>query len=264
MCQRLAGALPAIADRIGRAPRLLLCLGFDGTLAPINDRPDEVQLSHKVRELLRALAESGRLTVAIFSGRERGELARLVDIPGVIYVGNHGLEISGPGLLFVEPTAAQFGEQIRQICGDFESRLAGIPGALVENKGLTVSLHYRTVPPDLHETFRKMVHGALANASHPFLLREGRMVYEVRPRAYWNKGHAVNWLGEHLGDEPLLPVYIGDDNTDEDAFSAIPDGITVKVGDPGGTAAQYCVDGPKDVHEFLRWVLLQSVQPQPC
>src|SRR5262245_38821745 len=108
MCQRLSGALPAIADRLAGARRILMGLGFDGTLAPIAERPDDVQLAQKVRDLLHALSRSERVTVAIFSGRQRDELVRLVDLPDLIYVGNHGLEISGPGLLFVEPTAAQF------------------------------------------------------------------------------------------------------------------------------------------------------------
>jgi len=69
--QRLANALPEIAERLARAPRVLLCLGFDGTLAPIADRPDDVQLAHKVRQLLSELVRSERATVAIFSGRER-------------------------------------------------------------------------------------------------------------------------------------------------------------------------------------------------
>jgi trehalose 6-phosphate phosphatase len=260
--QRLANALPEIAERLARAPRVLLCVGFDGTLAPIADRPDDVQLAHKVRQLLTELVRSERATVAIFSGREREALAALVDVPGAIYVGNHGLEISGPGLMFLEPTAAQFAEPLKQIAAAFESRLNGIPGALVENKGLTIALHFRTVPLELHEQFRKIVHSALADASHPFLLREGRMVYEIRPRAYWNKGHAAAWLREQLGDPGALTVYIGDDNTDEDAFTAIGDGVTIKVGDPAGTAALYEVDGPKDVYEFLHWTLEQLVQPQ--
>ena len=87
---------------------------------------------------------------------------------------------------------------MKQIHADFENRLQGIPGAIVEDKGLTLSVHYRTVPEDRRDEVRRIVHSALANASHPFLLREGRMVYEIRPRAYWNKGHAVTWLREHV------------------------------------------------------------------
>ena len=90
------------------------------------------------------------------------------------------------------------------------------------------------------------------------------MVYEIRPRAYWNKGHAVTWLREHvaqLAETTPLTIYIGDDNTDEDAFAVIADGISVKVGEPTGTAAMYHVDGPKDVIEFLTWALERLRQP---
>src|SRR5262245_29996288 len=262
MSQRLLSALPELAPRIGRAERVLLCLGFDGTLAPIAERPEDAQLTCRMHDVLSALVHSDQVTVAVFSGRDRQDLIERIDVPGVIAVSNHGLEITGPGILFLEPTAPQFTEQLRQIAADFTTRLADIPGAVVENKGLTVSLHYRTVPVELHEQFRRVVHGALANASHPFLLREGRMVYEILPRVYWNKGHAVLWLCGQLREKEVLVIYIGDDATDEEAFTAIADAVTIKVGDPSGTAARYAVDGSKDVYEFLSWTLEQLVQPQ--
>jgi trehalose 6-phosphate phosphatase len=255
MSQRLDGVFSELAPRIERATAILLCVGFDGALAPIDERPDEVRLAHRVRESLRALAQLDRVNLAVFSGRERDDLAHLVDLPRVILVGNHGLQIAGPGLLFVEPTAAQFGDQIQQLSSDLAERLREIPGVIVENKGLTVTVHIRTTPQPLHEQVRKIVHSALANASHPFLLREGRMTYDIRPRAYWNKGHAVVWLRDQIDGEGLLTIYIGSDNTDEDAFTAIGDAITIKVGDPTTTAAKYYVDGPKAVHEFLHWLV---------
>lgn len=254
MAQRLQGALPEIAERIRTARRVLVCLGFDGTIVPIHDTPGEVQLSAAAREELRGVAAHGRATVAVFSGRERKELAHLIGVPDVIAVGNHGLEIVGPHVLFLEPTAAQFCDQIQDMRAELEQRLKTVPGAIVENKWLSVAVHYRTVPPDQQEKLRQIVHGALANAAHPFLLREGSMVYEVRPRAYWNKGHALVWLRDRIDESDVLTIYAGDDPSDEDAFTALPDVVSIKVGDAATTAARYAVDEPADVHEFLRWL----------
>lgn len=254
MAQRLHYGLDDIASRARRAQRLLIGLGFDGTIVPIDDRPDDIRLPSKVRDLLRAIAADERATLAILSGRESSELARLIDLPGVTYVGNHGLEIVGPHVFFLEPAAAQFREQVQGIREEFETRFLQIPGAIVENKQFSVALHHRTVPSDRQEEFRKAVHSTLADASYPFLLREGRMVYEVRPRSYWNKGHALAWLREQLDETEVLTIYAGDDVSDEESFTAISDAVTIKVGDAAATAAQYFVDGPKDVLTFLQWL----------
>lgn len=254
MAQRLQAALSDIADRIRDAQRILVCLGFDGTIVPIHPTPSEVQVSAAVREELRGLTADDRTTVAVFSGRQRQELAGLIGVPEVIYVGNHGLEIVGPHVLFLEPTAAQFCEHIQDIRTELEQRLKNIPGAIIENKWLSVAVHFRTVPPEHHEKLRQIVHSAMANAAHPFLLRDGSMVYEVRPRAYWNKGHALVWLRDRLDESDVLTIYAGDDPSDEDAFSALPEIVSIKVGEAANTAARYAVDGPADIHEFLRWL----------
>jgi trehalose 6-phosphate phosphatase len=254
MAQPLQGARPDIADRIHEAQRILLCLGFDGTIVPIHPTPGDVQVSAAVREELHGLAADERTTVAIFSGRQRQELASLVGVPEIIYVGNHGLEIVGPHVLFLEPTAAQFCEPIQDVRTELEQRLKDIPGAIIENKWLSVAVHYRTVPPEHLDKLRQIVHGAMAHATHPFLLREGSMVYEVRPRAYWNKGHALVWLHDRLDEPHVLTIYAGDDPSDEDAFTALPELVSIKVGDAANTAARYVVDGPADIHDFLRWM----------
>lgn len=264
MPQRLQGALPDIAERIRTARRILVGLGFDGTIVPIHDTPGEVQIAATVREELRTLAADDRTTVAVFSGRERQDLATLVGVPEIIYVGNHGLEIVGPHVLFLEPAAAQFCEHIQEIRTELEQRLKNIPGAIIENKWLSVAVHFRTVPPEHLESLRQIVHSALANAAHPFLLREGSMVYEVRPRAYWNKGHALVWLRDRLDESDVLTIYAGDDPSDEDAFTALPELVSIKVGEGEGTAAQYVVGGPADVHEFLRWLREQIRSARPA
>lgn len=255
MSQPLFDALSEVADRIRPAPRCLLCLDFDGTLAPFVPDPSDAFLTPAVDRILRALAGHDTMVLAIVSGRDRADLQGRVNIPGVIYAGNHGLDISGPGYVYVEPTAASHSEELRGLSQALTSRLQSFPGVLVEYKGLTISVHYRQARESDGDEIRRVVHGTLAGASHPFVLSAGDKVHEIRPRVYWNKGSAVTWIRGQLGSPDAMPIYVGDDTTDEDAFAAIrDDGIGIKVGTGAETAARYTVQDAAEVRRFLEWL----------
>jgi trehalose-phosphatase len=254
MCRRLFEALPEIGERLAQAPHLLLCLDFDGTLTAIAKDPERVFLSPRMKLIVQALGNCVNTSVAVISGRDRADLQARVDIPGLIYAGNHGLEISGPGFIFVEPSAVSHRSALQELATGLTRRIQGIPGAVVEDKGLTVSVHYRQVAPAAWEEVRQVTHSVLANASHPFLLIPGDKVFEIRPRVYWNKGTAVGWIKEQVRQPEALVMYIGDDVTDEDAFTVLAGDITVKVGSSVETAAHYQLDGPGDVQRFLEWL----------
>src|SRR5438128_1043660 len=143
MSQPLFDALSEVAARIRNAPRCLLCLDFDGTLAHFVGDPATARLSPPVDRALRALAAHDTLALAIVSGRDRTDLHHRVNIPGIIYAGNHGLDISGPGYMFIEPTAASRTEELRGLAQTLTTKLQGIEGVIVEYKGLTISVHYR-------------------------------------------------------------------------------------------------------------------------
>lgn len=254
MSRPLFEAITEVGERIERARELLLCLDFDGTLTPLQDEPAKVFLTPAMLKAVRDLTELSGLYLAIISGRERSDLQGRVRIPGLFYAGNHGLEISGEGVLFIEPTAAGCSELINKLADDLNGKLQGIAGALVENKGLTISIHYRMVPESDTEQVRRLVHAALAGTDHPFQLASGNKVYDIRPRVYWNKGSAVGWIKEQLGKPDMLCGYLGDDVTDEDAFVALSEGVTIRVGDPGETAAQYFLENQTEVRKFLEWL----------
>jgi trehalose 6-phosphate phosphatase len=255
MSPPLFDALSEVAERIHQAPRCLLCLDFDGTLAPFVPDPGDAFLSPAMDRLLRDLAGHDTLALAIVSGRDRADLQGRVKIPGVIYAGNHGLDISGPGFVYVEPTAASHSEELRGLSQALTSRLQSFGGVLVEYKGLTISVHYRQARESEGEEIRRVVHETLAGASHPFVLGAGDKVHEIRPRVYWNKGTAVSWIRTQLGAPDTLPIYVGDDTTDEDAFTAIrDDGIGIKVGAGAETAARYTVKDATEVLTFLQWL----------
>ncbi len=255
----LSDALPEIATRVADSSSILVGLDFDGTLAPLRPRPEDVALDEPARALLARLAGFERVTVMIVSGRSLVDLTTRVDLPGLIYAGNHGLEITGRGLGFVERTAAAMVPGLECVTDDLRTRLANLPGALVEAKGLTTSIHYRKVPPDQRDDLARIVHEAVHTDSTEFVLTTGHAVWEIRPRVSWHKGHAVEWTTRQLGDvAKQLVFYMGDDRTDEDAFRVLPLAITVKVGSPATpTEARYSLPDPEAVHAFLEWLAQQ-------
>ena len=253
----LFDALDEVAARVRGAPHVLLGCDFDGALAPVFDHPAAANLSNEVRAPLADLAGSGRVTVLVVSGRPAADLRARADVPGLVVAGNHGLELAGPGWEHVDPAVAESGPAISQLGNTLHRALESVPGASVEDKGLSIAVHYRHAAPEHHEAVRAAVHGVLSHASHPFVLTAGRMCFDVRPRVYWNKGEAVKWLLSRIGHPDALVVFVGGDPTDEDAFTALPAGITVRVGCGPETAAKYHVDGPDGVRKFLEWLRKQ-------
>lgn len=254
MTRSLLGDLTEVSRRIDQASRIAVCIDFDGTLAPLVDHPAHARLAPRMEQALWELAGSSKVILTIISGRERGDLQARIGIPNIYYAGNHGLEISGDGVLFIEPAAAERCASLRDLAATLAERLRPIEGILVEDKGLTVTIHYRLVAEPLLEEVRRVVHATLAASSHPFLLGNAEKAYEIRPRVYWNKGTAVRWLLQLLKCEDALVIYLGDDVSDEEAFAALADGITVRIGVPAETAAHHHLEDPSHVEEFLIWL----------
>jgi trehalose-phosphatase len=254
MSAPLSDALEAVAGRVRAAPHVLLCCDFDGALAPVYDNPAAATLSNEVRSPLADLAGGGNVTVVVVSGRSASDLRARADMPGLIVAGNHGLELAGPGWEYVDPAVAQSAPTVHQLGESLARALEGYPGVHVEEKGLSVAVHYRHAAPEQHDAIHSAVHGVLANSSHPFVLTAGRMCFDVRPRVFWNKGEMVKWVLARVERPAALVVFVGGDPTDEDAFAALPDGVTVRVGSGPETAAKYHVDGPDGVRKFLEWL----------
>jgi len=254
MCQPLFDGIREVEERIEQAPHVLLCLDYDGTLTHYAATPLAAHLSPQMERVLLALAEHEDVSLAIISGRDRADLQGRVGIPGLIYAGNHGMDISGPGYLFVEHTAAMNAGAMQELADRLNEKLAAIPGALVENKGLTISVHFRLVAHDAVDDVRRVVEQCVANAANPFVVTKGHLVFDIRPKVRWNKGSAVGWIKKKHAHVDALAIYIGDDVTDEDAFTAMTDGITVRVGTNPETAARYQLAGPAEVRKFLEWL----------
>jgi trehalose 6-phosphate phosphatase len=235
---------------------ILILSDFDGTLAPLASRPEEAHLPEGVRETLLALAEHPRCVVGILSGRGLEDVRVKVGLDPLVYSGNHGLEIRGPEVEFVEPAALAAVPVLREMVGRLRDELVDVPGSLVEDKHLSVSVHTRLVPELLRKRVHDAVEAAVATSRGLYRIFPGHAVYEIRPQGPWNKGTAAIWIKERLAPEADLVVMMGDDRTDEDAFAALPDSVTVKVGLADGrpTLARYHVESPAEVAALLRWM----------
>ena len=259
MPERIAPQLDRLAGKIRSALKLLLFTDFDGTLVAIKDRPSECFLDPAVGQTLSALARQDRVSVGIVSGRELADLRARVGVDGIAYAGNHGLEIEGPGFAFREPNAVSLIKELQELVKNLSPITAGFPGAWVQDKGLSASVHYRQVNIADVPRLLDMLHSAAKPSldAQKVVLRFGKMVLEIRPAVDWHKGKAVGWLAQKMSpicSEPLL-IYLGDDDTDEDVFAAWPGEITVCVGEDINSAANYSVNDPNEVHAFLRWLL---------
>jgi trehalose 6-phosphate synthase len=244
----------AVLDR----DRLAVLLDFDGTLAPLVDRPDDAQLEPAMRARLARLAGHPRCVVAVISGRALDDVQRRVGLDGVFYAGNHGLALAGPGWSLVLDRAPQAWGALAQSCQRISHRLRDVEGVIVENKGLSATVHYRLVPRAQHALVTAVVFEELGRLAPGTLeVRQATLALELRPAIDWNKGSAARWLldralGRHWHEEAAV-LYAGDDATDEDAFSALSEeGVTIRVGsDHEDTVARYVLRGVPEVGRLL-------------
>jgi trehalose 6-phosphate phosphatase len=255
-----ANAMDRIAvlrDARAEAGMLLVGLDFDGTLAPIVPVPDDAQMPETTRAVLAALARRGDTPVAIVSGRSLADLRARVPVADIYFAGNHGLEIEGPDVQRVHPDAAAARPLLERMAAELRRDLPALPGVIVEDKGLTLSVHYRMVHDEADgELIREQVRRH-AQRQSGVTLTEGKKVVEIRPAVDWDKGRAFEFLRSSLealhGRAPAL--FIGDDRTDEDVFRVLGQtDCSVIVGDPPqhASSAQAMLPSTDVVAEFLR------------
>jgi len=244
-----------VEARVAAASSLVFYLDFDGTLAPIDVEPELARMAPETRTVLEELSRQEGILVCVVSGRSLADIKSRVGLTGLVYSGNHGLEIEGESLRFVHPEAG---------CGraaieDLNRRVAAlpllIPGVQLEPKGLSTTIRFRRADPTGRDQIKTIVR-SLVPVEHPDLMvTEGLMNYEIRPRLDWNKGSAVRWIHERIKDRAALVFVIGDDRTDEDAFPSLADAITIRVGPGDSTSARYYLPAQSDLGTLLGWLL---------
>lgn len=229
-----------IADRCAEAlqhhPAGLLT-DIDGTISLIAQTPDSATVSDAARSALERLSARLDVTGAI-TGRAAENAERMVGLPGLVYIGNHGMESRSAGDTVVHPDALEsvrhVARAIREVQAEAE-RESLIDGILYEDKGVTSSVHYRLAPDPVSARIA-LLHIATDIADrHELKVVEGRMVIELRPRVAINKGTALRSVITAHGIRGL--VFLGDDVTDLDAFAALTEmreagelsGITIAV-----------------------------------
>jgi trehalose 6-phosphate phosphatase len=244
----------AVELTTGRQPAVFY--DFDGTLSEIVEDPDSARLVDGAADALTSL--SAACPVAILSGRDLADVRERIGLPGLWYAGSHGFELTGPdGTHHQNPEAAASIPVLTEAAADLADQLGHIPGVVVEHKRFGVAVHYRNADRDRVGE----VAAAVRTAGQRTALRvtTGREVIELRPNIDWDKGKTLHWVLDYIRDNegagPLLPIYLGDDITDEDAFDAVDDdgiAILVRHSDDGdrATAARYALDDPGRVREF--------------
>ncbi len=250
-----------VRRRIASSASLLLCVDYDGTLTPIVKHPWDARLSGRTKPLLKRLATLPGVRVVLVSGRALRDLQRRVGLRGLYYVGNHGLALQGPRLRYLNPVANARRPLLKRMATHLRKVLGPIRGVEVEDKGLTLSLHWRNVPQAALRAFHRLAGRCLApyRRSGTVRITRGKRVIEIRPPVTWDKGRIISWIldtprpGRTRWRLPLV-VYVGDDQTDEDAFRVVNrrHGISVLVGRPSRrTAAMYRLRTPREVTQWL-------------
>ena len=237
--------------------RLAVFLDYDGTLTPIVSRPDLALLNDKRRAMLRRVAEA--FPTAIISGRGREDVEDLVGLTELAYAGSHGFDIVGPHSAPVGHQVAGWVEPVMaNVARELADAVASVKGALLEPKRFSVAVHYRLVSEGAIRQVEDAVDRAVG-ADARLKKAAGKKVFEIRPDIDWDKGKALLFLLEALGlDRPdVVPIYIGDDVTDEDAFAALADrGIGILVSEaPRPTEASHWMQAPWEVYAFFEHLL---------
>lgn len=251
-----------LQERLEGMP-LVIMLDVDGTLAPLAPRPDAAVVPAETRRAIATLAARDGVQVVLVSGRAAADARRMVSALHVWVIGNHGFEITGPdGEELVDQQVAHYRPIVAQAARRLEPQVAHVPGVFLEDKGWTLSVHYRIADPAVVPRLRAAVEDVVAQLGLRLTL--GKQVLEIRPPVRVDKGTAVLLLGRQLGglDDAGACVFIGDDQTDEDAFRALrarsPRAITVRVlhGDESTpTAAEFSACDPIEVRAFLEWLV---------
>lgn len=254
--------LEALSNEIvTKGRQVVFFLDFDGTLAPIVDNPEAARMPVETKAVMVDLVK--HYPIAIVTGRALKTAKKFVNLDGIVFAGSHGFHIEIPK----KPVVA-IGKEVRPQLEEVFKRLSTViemaPGATIEDNMFSISVHYRHVSnadqlTELEKVVKKEV------TREKLRLHHGKMVWEIRPEIDWNKGKAVEYLIDQLGmnSERFMPIYIGDDVTDEDAFSVLSKyrGLGVVVYKNGDntklrdTTASLRLEDPIEVRKFLEHFL---------
>ncbi|KAJ7951292.1 Trehalose 6-phosphate phosphatase [Quillaja saponaria] len=261
---------------IAKGKDVIVFLDYDGTLSPIVDDPYQAFMSEAMRSAVHEVSLG--FPTAIVSGRHRDKLYEFVQLKNVYYAGSHGMDISTPlgslkygnqkhqtkaldeegnEIVLFHP-AQEFFPAIREIMKILEEKTRKIKGSMVEDNKFCISVHYRRVKSEEDVSILQEIVESVMKDYPGFHISGGKKVMEIRPSIDWDKGRALQYLLDTLGfdnSSNVLPLYIGDDRTDEDAFEVVRQigrGFSIIVSSIAKeTQASYSLRDPADVMAFL-------------
>ncbi len=246
-----------LADFLSRRYRLALFLDYDGTLTPLTDHPSKAKLSKKMRGALEACAARDDTDIAVISGRAIEDVKAMVKQPNLTFAGNHGLQIVGTDMPeFIHEDLIHYRERADELCRSLQKLAVG--GAWIEAKGPTLTYHYRAVADDVRDKLIEEARSIIQMAGYQD--RDAHCAVEARPPIGWDKGRAVlHILRTRYGpawSESVRVVYVGDDQTDEDAFRFLAGlATTFRVGSPDtSTAATRRLPDVSAVLSLIDWL----------
>lgn len=235
-----------IAAPIRNAETCALLLDFDGTLVKLQRNPWEVRVPLRTKRLLERLSRNPRLFVAIVSGRRCQDLQTRIGVDTLHFIGLHGAEEQGKPTQISSASARNLATAQRGA----RTRMAAMHGMRIEDKGMSFAVHYRQASPPIARAAKFCLMDVVSPLQDTLRVLEGAMVWEVLPNEIRGKSGAVRDL--LAGFPPGTPaIYIGDDGTDEAAFCALGDQITIRVGKVQKSNAKYYVRDPGEVIRFL-------------
>jgi trehalose-phosphatase len=246
-----------VNKRLAQADRVWLFLDYDGTLADFAPTPGHVDLDLEVIDVLTRLVQQPDIRIAVVSGRQLGQVRLLLPVPGLLLAGTYGIELQTPGGRRIERVSS---DTIRPVLDDLKPRweglIAGREGFFLEDKWWALALHARFAEDGeanrVLEEARRMAAGAAS--AGPLRLLDGHKFLEIGPRLA-NKGQTVAYLLDHYPWPGALPVYLGDDDKDEEAFGVIKarGGMAILVArEPRNTQADCRLESPQAARHWLQ------------
>lgn len=237
-------------EKFLKSQRVNLMIDFDGTLSPIVSHPQQAALPLETKETLGKLATNEKVSIAVISGRDLKNLKSRINLPGIEYFGNYGLEYEDSDGIIGFDKSDKFIDSIRKFIDEIHPKLKRFAGVVLENKKYTLSIHYRNMAKQFLPQLKKEISNTLS--VHPKLrLAEGKKVFEIFAKDFQPKGKIVEKLINV--NKNHLPIYIGDDTSDEEAFRVVrKGGLSVRVGREAGSAAEYFLNDQGEVEKLLK------------
>ncbi|MDI6765908.1 MAG: trehalose-phosphatase [Bacteroidota bacterium] len=246
-----------LQQKISNSNKIFLFLDYDGTIVSIKKHPSLAVLPLITRTLIAQLARHSNISVCIVTGRSLNDIRNLLGIKNILYAANHGFQIHHKKRTWIHPDVKRVLPLIKKVEGALVKGLKPIKGFLIENKGFTLSVHYRNVKPEDVQQLKIILKIIVSLFYEALKLTAGKKVIEVRPQIQWDKGKAIlKILKMYRVTDKSTVIFIGDDKTDEDAFRLLPShAITIRVAKNKSTYAKYYLRNSSEVRQLLENII---------